>query len=53
MIFNRAAEQALGYAAKDVIGRRAIPIFMDPAELEARAAAKKKNRALPGRRSPP
>jgi PAS domain S-box-containing protein len=37
MIFNRAAEQALGYAAKDVIGHRAIPIFMDPAELEARA----------------
>jgi len=37
MIFNRAAEQALGYPAKDVIGHRAIPIFMDPAELEARA----------------
>ena len=37
MIFNRAAEQALGYRAADVIGRRAIPIFMDPAELEARA----------------
>ena len=37
MIFNRAAEQALGYSARDVIGHRAIPIFMDPAELEARA----------------
>ena len=37
MIFNRAAEQALGYAAAEVIGRRAIPIFMDPRELEARA----------------
>jgi len=37
MIFNRAAEQALGYPAKDVIGRRAIPIFMDAVELEARA----------------
>ena len=37
MIFNRAAEKALGYAAKDVIGRRAIPIFMDGAELAERA----------------
>jgi PAS domain S-box-containing protein len=37
MIFNRAAEQALGYKASEVIGRRAIPIFMDPSELEARA----------------
>ena len=37
MIFNRAAEQALGYRASEVIGRRAIPIFMDPAELEERA----------------
>jgi len=37
VIFNRAAEQALGYAAAEVIGRRAIPIFMDPLELEARA----------------
>jgi PAS domain S-box-containing protein len=37
MIFNRAAEQALGYRAADVIGHRAIPIFMDPLELEARA----------------
>jgi PAS domain S-box-containing protein len=37
MIFNRAAEQALGYQAAEVIGRRAIPIFLDPQELEARA----------------
>ena len=37
MIFNRAAEQALGYSAAEFTGRRAIPIFMDPAELEARA----------------
>jgi len=37
MIFNRAAEQALGYAARDVVGHRAIPVFMDAAELEARA----------------
>jgi PAS domain S-box-containing protein len=37
MIFNRAAEQALGYKAEEVIGRRAIPIFLDPAALEARA----------------
>ena len=37
MIFNRAAEQALGYKAEEVTGRRAIPIFLDPAELEARA----------------
>jgi PAS domain S-box-containing protein len=37
MIFNRAAEQALGYPAADVIGHRAIPIFLDPVELEARA----------------
>jgi PAS domain S-box-containing protein len=35
--FNRAAEQALGYRAADVIGHRAIPIFLDPAELEERA----------------
>ena len=37
MIFNKAAEQALGYTAADVIGRRAIPIFLDPGELEERA----------------
>ena len=37
MIFNRAAEKALGYAAQEVVGRRAIPIFMDPAELLERA----------------
>jgi PAS domain S-box-containing protein len=35
--FNRAAELALGYRAADVIGHRAIPIFLDPAELEERA----------------
>jgi PAS domain S-box-containing protein len=37
MTFNRAAELALGYAANEVIGRRAIPIFLDPEELEERA----------------
>jgi PAS domain S-box-containing protein len=37
MIFNRAAEKALGYSAQEVVGRRAIPIFMDPAELMERA----------------
>ena len=37
MIFNRAAEQSLGYKAPEVIGRRAIPIFLDAEELEARA----------------
>jgi PAS domain S-box-containing protein len=37
MIFNRAAENALGYAAADVVGKRAIPLFMDPRELEERA----------------
>jgi len=37
MIFNRAAEKALGYSAHEVVGRRAIPIFMDPAELMERA----------------
>jgi PAS domain S-box-containing protein len=37
MIFNRAAEAALGYAASEVIGRRAVPIFLDPRELEERA----------------
>ena len=37
MIFNRAAEKALGYSAQEVVGRRAIPIFMDPAELLERA----------------
>jgi PAS domain S-box-containing protein len=35
--FNRAAEQALGYRAAEVIGHRAIPIFLDPGELEERA----------------
>ena len=37
VIFNRAAEQALRFAAAEVLGRRAIPIFMDPAELSERA----------------
>jgi PAS domain-containing protein len=37
MIFNRAAEKALGYSAQEVVGKRAIPIFMDPAELMERA----------------
>ena len=37
MIFNRAAENALGYSAKEVVGRRAIPKFMDAAELAERA----------------
>jgi PAS domain S-box-containing protein len=37
MIFNKAAEAALGYRAQDVTGRRSIPLFMDPDELEARA----------------
>ncbi len=37
MTFNRAAEAALGYQAKDVVGRRAIPIFLDPTELQERA----------------
>ena len=37
--FNRAAEQALGYRAAEVIGQRAIPIFLDPASSRnARAA---------------
>ncbi|MEJ0084632.1 MAG: CHASE domain-containing protein [Pseudomonadota bacterium] len=39
MIFNKAAEAALGYSAAEVTGRRAIPIFMVAAELEARAAS--------------
>jgi len=37
MIFNRAAEKALGYSAQEVVGRRAVPIFMDPSELAERA----------------
>jgi len=37
MIFNRAAEKALGYSAQDVVGKRAIPKFMDPAEMAERA----------------
>ncbi|HEY6123510.1 MAG TPA: CHASE domain-containing protein, partial [Steroidobacteraceae bacterium] len=37
MIFNRAAEKALGYSAPEVVGKRAIPIFMDPSELLERA----------------
>jgi PAS domain S-box-containing protein len=35
--FNRAAEQALGYRASEVIGHRAIPVFLDPSELAERA----------------
>ena len=37
MIFNRAAENALGYSASEVVGKRAVPSFMDPAELMERA----------------
>jgi PAS domain S-box-containing protein len=37
MIFNKAAEAALGYTAAEVTGKRAIPIFMDAAEMQARA----------------
>jgi len=37
MIFNRAAEQALGYSSSEIVGHRAIPIFLDEAELEERA----------------
>jgi PAS domain S-box-containing protein len=39
MIFNRAAENALGYRAAEVIGMRAIPWFMLREELEQRARA--------------
>jgi signal transduction histidine kinase len=35
--FNRAAEQALGYRAAEVIGHRAIPLFLDAGELAERA----------------
>jgi PAS domain S-box-containing protein len=35
--FNRAAEAALGYSAAEVVGHRAIPIFLDQTELEERA----------------
>ena len=50
MIFNRAAEKALGYSAQEVVGRRAIPIFMDPAELleRARTPVGRAGRARPG-----
>ncbi|MBC8024500.1 MAG: CHASE domain-containing protein [Steroidobacteraceae bacterium] len=37
MTFNRAAENALGYPAAEVVGKRAIPMFMDMGELEERA----------------
>jgi PAS domain S-box-containing protein len=37
MIFNKAAEAALGYDAAEVTGKRAIALFMDSGELEARA----------------
>jgi len=37
IIFNRAAENALGYSASEVVGERAVPSFMDPAELMERA----------------
>jgi PAS domain S-box-containing protein len=47
MIFNRAAEQTLGYSATEVIGRRAIPIFMDPLELETRARSLSEELGVP------
>jgi PAS domain S-box-containing protein len=49
MIFNKAAEAALGYSAAEVTGRRAIPIFMDPLELEtrARSLSEELNEAIP------
>jgi PAS domain S-box-containing protein len=37
MTFNRAAEAALGYSSEEIVGHRAIPIFLDPAELQERA----------------
>jgi PAS domain S-box-containing protein len=37
MIFNRAAEIALGYKSAEIVGHRAIPIFLDAGELEQRA----------------
>jgi PAS domain S-box-containing protein len=37
VIFNKAAEQALGYRGTDIVGRRAIPILLDPGELMERA----------------
>ena len=35
--WNAGAERIKGYSAAEVIGKRAIPIFMDPTELAARA----------------
>jgi PAS domain S-box-containing protein len=37
VIFNKAAELALGFSAAEIVGRRAIPIFLDAAELDQRA----------------
>jgi len=37
-IFNRAAEQMLGYSAEEVIGKTDPGIFHDPAEVTRRAA---------------
>jgi PAS domain S-box-containing protein len=37
MTFNRAAEQALGYEAVELVGKRAIPIFLLAEEMAERA----------------
>jgi PAS domain S-box-containing protein len=37
VIFNRAAEKALGYTATEVLGERAVRSFLDPGEIMERA----------------
>ena len=37
VIFNRAAEKALGYSAAEVMGQRVIASFIDPTEVAERA----------------
>lgn len=48
-VFNRAAEDMLGYLADEVIGKQSPEIFHDPDELEKRAEAFSRQLGLPVR----
>jgi PAS domain S-box-containing protein len=37
VIFNKAAQRALGYSASEVVGKQRPALWLDPAELELRA----------------
>jgi len=38
MVFNEAAEAALGYSAEEIVGKQTPALWHDPSEVEARAA---------------